>query len=59
MEQVPGNKYQDVIDEVPASNNRVKARNGAWNKSQQSSASLWTVIDGFKKEDGLAREVDG
>ena len=50
------NKYQDVIDEVPATNNRVEAWNGAWNKSQQSSASLWTVIDGFKREDGLARQ---
>ena len=55
------NKYQDFIDEVPATNNRVEAWNSAWNKSQQSSASLWTVIDGFKREDGLARQkwVDG
>ena len=49
------NKYQDVLDDVPATNNKVEAWNCAWNKSQQSSASLWTVIDGFKREDGMAR----
>ena len=35
---------------------KVEAWNCAWNKSQQSSASLWTVIDGFKREDGMARQ---
>ena len=42
--------------DLPLTNNSVEAWNGAFNTSQPSRASLWTVLDGFKREDGHARQ---
>ena len=33
-----------------------EAWNAAWNRSQPSNPSLWTTIDGFRREDGLVRQ---
>ena len=42
--------------DLSLTNNSVEAWNGAFNTSQPSRASLWTVLDGFKREDGHARQ---
>ena len=48
------NQFDNVMKSIPTTNNSVEAWNGAWNCSQPSNPSLWTTIDGFRWEDGLA-----
>ena len=45
------------IADIHAKLNNAKnqAWNGAWNKSTQINASVWSVIDGFQREEGLVR----
>ena len=49
-------QYSNVINGIPSTNNKVEAWNAAFNRSQPSTAVLWTTIDGFKREDGLAHQ---
>lgn len=46
--------YNQVKNGVPVTNNAVEAHNGAWNRSTPPNPSLWTVITGFQREEGLA-----
>ena len=49
-------KYEAVLKDIPCTNNAVEAFNGAWNRSTPSNPSLWTVLDGFIREEGLMRQ---
>lgn len=46
-------KFQVVVDQVPCTNNSVEAWNGAWNRSTPPNASVWTILDGFVREEGF------
>lgn len=48
-------KWSEVVSEdFTVTNNGNEVFNSTWNPSLPKSASLWTVIDCFKKEDALA-----
>ena len=49
------NKYGEVLQDLPTTNNAVKAFNGAWNMSTPPNPSQWTVLSGFKREEGITR----
>lgn len=50
------NKFEYALRAVPCTNNGAEAFNGAWNKSTPPQASVWTILDGFLREEGLAAE---
>lgn len=50
------NVFSNVLEKIPTTNNMVEAWNGAWNKSTPTNASLWTIISGFQREEGLVRQ---
>ena len=49
--------FSNVLEKIPTTNNMVEAWNGAWIKSTPSNASLWTIISGFQREEGLVRQT--
>ena len=48
-------KFNVVKEQMPCTNNAVEAFNRAWNRSTPSNASLWTILDGFLREEMLMK----
>ena len=46
------NQYNSVIQALPTAS---EAFNGAWNRATGQNASVWSVIAGFKREEGLSK----
>ena len=45
-----------MLNKIPTTNNSVEAWNGAGNKSTPTNASLWSIISGFQRVEGLVRQ---
>lgn len=48
------NKFRAVQDSLPLTNNCVEAWNGNWNRSQEGTPVLSSVVAGFCREDEIA-----
>ena len=50
------NKYEQIMsDNFVLTNNHLEGFNSSWAPSIPKSASVWTVIDAFQREESLAR----
>ena len=49
------NIYQSILAQNNTTNNGVESWNGRWNNTIGTNHNLWRIINGFKKEDSLAR----
>ena len=47
-------QFNQVLEDSPTTNNAAEAWNGAWTSSVQTNASLWTVIEAFKREEAIS-----
>ena len=50
------NKFKFAVEGQPITNNGAEAFNGSWNRATPANASLWTILDGFRREETLASE---
>jgi hypothetical protein len=58
MLSVPG-KFQDILDDVEITNNRMEGFNSGWASSVSRNSSLYTVLEGFLlKETGAKTTID-
>ena len=50
--------YSQVISGEPVTNNALEAWNGQWNScsNSNSNSNIWAIIQGFKREDAMAKE---
>jgi len=48
--------YDQILNDQAKTNNAQEASNGVWNDNADSNKSLWSVINGFQREDALAKE---
>jgi hypothetical protein len=48
--------YEEVLLDHPTTNNNMEAFNRQWNAMKLPSDNFWSVVEGFKREDALARE---
>ena len=59
--QSPMFKYEmwsihvDILDGSKFTSNSVEAWNNAWNSSLEKNASVWKVVQGFRREDGIVK----
>ena len=59
--QSPMFKYEmwsihvDILDGSKYTSNSVEAWNNAWNSSLEKNASVWKVVQGFRREDGIVK----
>ena len=51
------NKWSDVSNDSPTTNNSHEAFNKQFTLSTETNASLWTVLSAFNREDCLARKT--
>jgi hypothetical protein len=51
------NKYQDVLDGVDITNNRVEGFNSGWTASLSRQPSLYTVLEGFLQKEAWAETI--
>ena len=49
------NIHVDILDGSKFTSNSVEAWNNAWNSSLEKNASVWTVVQGFRREDGIVK----
>ena len=47
--------YTDILEGFKFTSNSVEAWNNAWNSSLEKNASVWTVVQGFRREDGIVK----
>ena len=47
--------YQSILAQNNTTNNGVESWNGRWNNTTGTNHNLWSIINGSKKEDSLAR----
>jgi hypothetical protein len=48
--------FCEVLADHPTTNNAMEAFNSQWNAAKLPSDTFWSVIEGFKREDALAKE---
>ena len=48
--------YGEVLVGNPTTNNSMEAFNAQWNAMKLPSDNFWSVLEGFKREDALAKE---
>jgi len=48
--------FEDVIADLPTTNNALESFNARWNSSRLLSDNIWSVMTGFQREDALAYE---
>jgi hypothetical protein len=48
--------FNEVLADHPTTNNAMEAFNSQWNAAKLPSDTFWSVIEGFKREDALAKE---
>ena len=51
------NKWMEVREDIPTTNNSNEAYNNQWNQSTEPNASLWTIITNFIREESLSRKT--
>jgi hypothetical protein len=51
------NKYQDVLDGVDITNNRVEGFNSSWTASLSKQPSLCTALEGFLQKEAWAETI--
>jgi hypothetical protein len=51
------NKYQDVLDGVDTTNNRVEGFNSGWTASMSRQPTLYMVLEGFLQKEAWAETV--
>ena len=51
------NKWKEVREDIPTTNNSNEADNNLWNQSTEPNASLWTIITNFIREESLSRKT--
>jgi hypothetical protein len=53
------NKYQDIVDDVEITNNKMEGFNSGWASSMSRQPSLYTVLEGFLLKDiGAKSTID-
>ena len=48
-------KYESILDGKATTNNSSEGFNSAWNQSMEKKPSVWSVVEGFRREDCMAR----
>ena len=48
--------FEEVLVGQPTTNNSMEAFNAQWNSMKLPSDNFWSVLEGFKREDALAKE---
>ena len=48
--------FDQIKNGLATTNNAQEASNGVWNDNADTNKSLWSVINGFQREDALAKE---
>jgi len=48
--------YDQILNGQATTNNAQEASNGVWNDNSDTNKSLWSVINGFQREDAFAKE---
>jgi hypothetical protein len=48
--------FEEVLADHPTTNNAMEAFNSQWNAAKLPSDTFWSVVEGFKREDALAKE---
>ena len=51
------NKWMEVREDIPTTNNSNEGYNNQWNQSTEPNASLWTIITNFIREESLSRKT--
>jgi hypothetical protein len=48
--------FEEILANHPTTNNNMEAFNSQWNSAKLPSDTFWSVVNGFKREDALAKE---